>query len=287
MPKLNFLSLFAWRFSFLVDHPAFRRNPYLLLQRIIIWEVFKLLKRNPKINIHNHSVMSLNPGPKRGIHGFIYIFRDDYECDVRFPMQNFVHENSICYDIGANIGYWTLYLSEIVGSSGRVYAFEPMSKNLKLLQKNIKDSDISHIVEIVPIGLGNRKGNLKIYIPLDPGSASIAPESDNDSFEEILVETIDEIWKSHGYPKVDFVKMDIEGSEPFVLEGGHQFFSELRPVVVCEANSRKLEPLDRTCNEIFEMFNSWNYDAFIFDFKLGKLVPCKQVQDGNIVFIPK
>lgn len=51
--------------------------------------------------------------------------------------------------------------------------------------------------------------------PHDPGSSSIAPETPDDDAEQIKIQRLDDIWESQGFPQVGFVKMDIEGCEPF------------------------------------------------------------------------
>lgn len=273
------------RYHWMTSHPEFQKHPYSILFRLILWEIFKIIRYQPKINIHFSSKIQLKPGPKRGIHGLIYIFKENYEYTVRYAIDKYISSGATCYDIGANIGLWTLRMSELVGDTGCIYAFEPMSKNLELLRQNIQLSAFDQTVKVVPLALGNKSCRSTIYIPLDPGSSSMARETSNDKYEEIQVKCLDDIWEDQGCPYVTFVKMDVEGSEPFVLEGGTKFFRTIRPVVVCEVNSRKLNLMGKNMNHIYDKFSEWGYDSFFFDSTNQVLTKLNSMQDGDIIFI--
>lgn len=281
------LNRLYWGWSWLNSHPSFRTNPYNVLYRLLSWEMFKIFKHNPTINIHNYSKMLLKPGPRRGIHGLIYIFRNNYEPTVSFAVEKYVSSEMLVYDIGANIGLWALRLAELVGDSGKVYAFEPISSNIKLLTNNILISGLDNRVQVIPSALGNTESTLKMYIPADPGSSSINPQSVEDKEENIQVRRLDEIWENQGFPNISFVKIDVEGSEPFVLEGGADFFKKVRPIVVCEVLSRHFKSNDKGSEYIFNVFQGLEYDSFIFDSKTNSLIQCDSNTEGDIVFIPK
>jgi len=274
------------RFNWMLSHPEFKKNPHKVLFHWCQWEFFKLFQYQPIISIHQHSKMKLKPGAKRGIHGLIYIFRENLEPTVNYAVEKYVSAGSFCYDIGANIGLWTLRMSEIVGDSGYVSAFEPTSRNIGHLQTNISFSNSEKNIIVIPFALGNKEGLSKIYIPLDPGSSSMAPETDNDQCEEILVKRLDDVWKEQGYPNVDFVKIDVEGAEPLVLEGASSFFQAVRPVVVCEVNSRKLSLMGRKANDIFDKFYSWGYESFVFNWDNQSIVTWNHDKDADVLFLP-
>jgi FkbM family methyltransferase len=281
------LNQLYWGWTWLNSHPFFRKNPYNVLYRLFAWEIFKIIKFNPTINIHDYSKMLLQPGPRRGIHGLIYIFRNNYELAVSCVIERYVSSEMLVYDIGANIGLWTLRLAELVGDSGKVYAFEPIPSNINLLKQNILISSSSSRVEVVPYALGITESTAKMYIPVDPGSSSIFSQSIEDKVENVQVKRLDEIWENQGFPHISFVKIDVEGSEPSVLEGGSKFFETARPVVVCEIISEQLMSNTKGRDYIFHTFQSWGYDSFIFDTKTNSLIQSDSKQNGDIVFIPR
>jgi hypothetical protein len=126
-----------------------------------------------------------------------------------------------------------------------------------------------------------------MYIPADPGSSSIFSQSIEDKEENVLVKRLDEVWENQGFPHISFVKIDVEGSEPSVLEGGAKFFKTARPVVVCEVIPDKLMSSDKGLEYIFQTFQSWEYDSFVFDLKTNSLIQCSSTQHGDIIFIPR
>ncbi|MEQ9001112.1 MAG: FkbM family methyltransferase [Coleofasciculus sp. B1-GNL1-01] len=287
-----FFKKLNYSINFLLEHPEMHRVPHLVLFRLALWEIYKALHYQPLITIHSHKKMRLIPGKRRGLYGLIFIFREQYEPVVFNAIHKYCSSGIVCYDIGANIGVWSLKLSELVGEEGRVYAFEPVSKNINLLKENIYFSGLNNI-EILPVGLGSQQSTCKIYVPTDSGRAALAPESINDRSEDIEIKCLDDIWESQGFPNVGFCKIDVEGSEPLVLKGGSKFFQEVRPIVCCEINPFKLKKMGQKQEDIFETFQSWNYIYLMWnnikkDFIQFQNIADIQNQKGyeDIVFIP-
>ncbi len=253
-----------------MTHPKFRASPLLTLGRLLLWEIFKVLRHSPTVAIHARSRMRLQPGTKRGIHGLVFVFRDAYEPSVRYAIDRYATIGATCYDIGASVGLWTLRMSEAVGASGRVYAYEPLSRNRSILDRNLALTGCAN-VEVIPVALGAARGRTLMYIPEDPGASSLAPETPHDATEDVPVASLDEIWRGQGRPSVSLAKIDVEGSEPLVLGGGEEFFSTVRPVVCCEINPRKLAPLGLSADAILQRFRSWRYEALVWDARSGGL----------------
>jgi FkbM family methyltransferase len=279
------MSNLLWRLTFFNNY-SFRRHPFTTLWRLFLWEIFKIVGYKPTIKVHTSSLVNLSPGKKRGIHAFIYIFRNNYEPQVSYAIESYVKKSDTCYDIGANIGFWALKMGELVGESGKIYAFEPMSQNLSLLELNINSSDLQKRIEILPFALGDKEGSANIYIPADPGSTSMAPESIDDRYEEVNVKTLDDVWQNQGCPQIKFIKMDVEGYEPFVLQGGKNFFQKVSPIVVCEINSRKLSLLDKSQENIFDFFLSNGYQSFVFNPSNDEFLQSDYAGDNDYIFLP-
>lgn len=289
-PLSSFFQKTRYSLNYLFKHPEMQRIPNQILGRLLLWEIYKIIRYQPAIKIHERSKMRLIPGKRRGIHGLIFIFRDRYEPGVLQAINKFCLPGMVCYDIGANIGLWSIKFSEVVGDAGRVYAFEPFSKSLQLLRENIEMSSCQNI-EVVPVGLGDQQTTCKIYVPADPGRAALSPESIDDTAEDIDVKRLDDIWEAQGCPNVGFCKIDVEGSEPFVLEGGAKVFSQVRPVVCCEINPFKLGKMGKTPQDIFNKFECWNYQGFLWNLDKKDFVELEDVETikgepEDIVFIP-
>ncbi len=123
------------------------------------------------------------------------------------------------FDLGANFGWFTLVLSKTVGSSGRVYSFEADPSLVNILKENVKLNNFSNI-SILPFAVSNKNCVSKFslnesYDTRNQLEANLPSKNTID----VKVISLDEFCNQENLKRVDFVKMDIEGSEPRALEG--------------------------------------------------------------------
>jgi len=128
-----------------------------------------------------------------------------------------VEKGMTALDIGANIGYVTLILAEIVGDRGKVYAFEPHPRNFEILTKNIETNKYKDFVKLYQNAVSNRLGHLSFYISKKSNLGSMFKTKHTKYTIDVPVTTLDEFLKDKTVP--NFIKMDIEGHEVEALEG--------------------------------------------------------------------
>ena len=131
-----------------------------------------------------------------------------------------IAKNNIVLDIGANIGYFTLIFSKIVGKDGCVFAFEPDPNNFAILKKNIEINNIKNVI-LIQKAVSNTSKPQSLYL-CDYNHAQHRIYPSPRCTEKIDVEstTIDEYLDgSEFFNKINFVKMDVEGSEYDVVHG--------------------------------------------------------------------
>jgi FkbM family methyltransferase len=143
------------------------------------------------------------------------------------------------WDIGANIG-WTALQVNGKFPQARIFAFEPSSRNRKRLEENISLNNAN--IQVVPYGLGNEPSTFKLYSVLEsnPGMNRIMNDEKNLPYETIEVITADAFWKQAGQPKVDALKMDVEGFEMFVLKGMEEMVTACKPAMFMEVDDNIL-----------------------------------------------
>jgi len=128
-----------------------------------------------------------------------------------------INSGSIIIDVGANIGDYTLIASKKVGDSGKIYSFEPYIESFKILEKNLK---INNITNVVPINLGVSKesGNRDLYLQ-DNFAIGNSIYGERNSKSKIQIKTISlrDIINEYKITKIDFLKLDCEGSEYEIL----------------------------------------------------------------------
>jgi len=138
-------------------------------------------------------------------------------------LYNEINEGDTCIDLGSNIGYTTLFMCEKVGNSGKVYAIEPDPYNVNLLTKNIEKNNFKNICEIFPIAITDYKGKINFWQSDKSNLSSVQKTKHSNTSIEVSCESLTSFLEERRYP--NFLKMDIEGHEVKVFEGGLEYFS--------------------------------------------------------------
>lgn len=144
-----------------------------------------------------------------------------------------LRKGMIFIDIGANIGYFTIIASQIVGGSGKVLAFEPDTTNFLLLKKSVVFNHFSNC-ELFNCAVSNKSGKLDLYLAESPGGHSIVSNFGKGRIQVNSV-TLDSLL-SLQLRRVDLVKIDVEKAEALVCEGGLHFLRRYRPRIILEFN---------------------------------------------------
>jgi len=139
-------------------------------------------------------------------------------------MNETVRKDMTCIDLGANIGYATLLMLNNVGENGFVYAIEPDPNNLGLLRSNITENNFDDRCEIIECAMSDEDGELSFWQSSRPNCSSV--QKTKTSVGEIRVPsyTLNTFLENRKYP--NFMKMDIEGHEVNVFEGGLDYFDK-------------------------------------------------------------
>ncbi|MBI5630335.1 MAG: FkbM family methyltransferase [Elusimicrobia bacterium] len=135
-------------------------------------------------------------------------------------------------DVGAHIGVFTLYAARQVGPSGRVVSVEPDPKNLELLKANIALNDCGN-VQVLPAALSSRAGSGKLFVAdksSDNPAANTLHETPGRRAIMVDVRTLDDTLE--GVPRIDHLKLDVEGAELAVLEGGERALARTSRVIM-------------------------------------------------------
>ncbi len=136
-------------------------------------------------------------------------------------------EGDSVIDAGGGWGDTALYFAHEVGAHGRVYTFEFESENLDIIHKNVAlNPELSNRIKLIQKVLWDKSGEeLKYSIN---GPATKLTNSQNDSFQASTL-SIDDFVANDGLTKVDFIKMDIEGSELRALRGAERTIRTFGP----------------------------------------------------------
>jgi len=136
-----------------------------------------------------------------------------------YEKYNRIKPGDIVFDVGANIGIFSIRAASSVGLNGKVIAIEPEPKNIKVLMENIKPFKN---VKIIPKAAGSTIGEIDLSIGLHSGSHTVNNHDFNISADNkitVPIVTLDKIAKDQDIDKINFMKIDVEGWELEVLKG--------------------------------------------------------------------
>ena len=159
-----------------------------------------------------------------------------WECGERRVMRDLARTGAVIFDIGANLGLHTAYLSRLAGPQGKVYAFEANPRLHPTLRATCRDLGNC---ELVPFALAEEAGVLELFVPLDHTMASLKDWTAL-SAECVPCEArrLDDLT----LPAPDFVKVDIEGAELSAFEGARTLLDkEEAPAILYEASRKNAE----------------------------------------------
>jgi FkbM family methyltransferase len=196
-------------------------------------------------------------------------------------------------DIGANEGLFSLFAARRVGAAGRVVAVEPSSRERRQLERNIGRNRLANVT-VVSHALGSAAGSARLRIAaklhgghntfgdfVHDGASAVASE-------DVPVETFDGLARRLALGRVDAVKIDVEGAELKVLDGGREFLKRARPVLLIEANEEALQRQNASTAGMIALLRALGYEIRVFSERTGDVE--RLAGDGplsaNIVAVP-
>ncbi len=209
---------------FIMNHPLNKKNKLGSLLCFLKWQLKSRLYKSEHIY---RWVDKINFIVKRGEHamtGNLYIGLMEYE-DMSFVLHS-LKETDNFYDIGANVGSYTLLASGV--KRCKSFCFEPIQSTFERLIDNVNLNKIQHLVDARNIGIGDRNEILSFTNDLNTQNR-VSKDSDIDNTENVDVIRLDDNFK----PSIPSIaKIDVEGFEDFVLKGGKNFFSSSNTIAL-------------------------------------------------------
>jgi len=186
--------------------------------------------------------------------------------------REFVYPGDTIWDIGANVGLFTIAAAQKAGPNGRVLAIEPDPWLAALLQRTVDaQSSTAAPIHILPAAVSNQVGVETLHIAKRNRAsnhlASIPEHSQAGGTREtlqvqcitldsLLDQTPDQI--AHQTPPPSLVKIDVEGSEIDLLAGAHRLLNEIRPILMCESQHRNRPAVTTILNRYHYKLYDWN-----------------------------
>ncbi len=167
-------------------------------------------------------------------------------------------------DIGAEEGHMMALASVSVGKPGRVFAFEPRQNAVDHLNMMISNYGLNN-VNLYQSLLGTTNGEIEMFENFDnPSSSSLYSEWGGGQSRTYPMTTLDTWSENNQVSRTDLIKMDVEGAEMQVLEGGKIFLKKTQPILILEIRDQdiRLQKFGYDANDVLNLLRSIGYNKF-------------------------
>lgn len=159
-------------------------------------------------------------------------------------------------DIGANVGLWTRWFA--AQQAKKIECFEPIQANIECLQINTRDLPT---VNINPIALSNYNGNIDLYTTVDNTNTGTATIHHNSAFS--VKHTIPCVKLDDLKLNPTFIKIDVQGAELIVFEGGKETIARCKPAIITECENDNYQALDFLREMNYEVVDNKSSDFLL------------------------
>ncbi|MEW6616819.1 MAG: FkbM family methyltransferase [Patescibacteria group bacterium] len=160
-----------------------------------------------------------------------------YEREHQQILEKVLKEGDVFFDIGAHVGIFTILASQLVGKSGRIFAFEPLKRNVSFLNKHIALNGCNNVV-VIEAAVSDSEGDASF----DEGENSFMGKLSSKGAYPIKMVTIDRLVDDKLILPPSVIKIDVEGFQEGVLTGAMITLQKYHPKIILEASYKKGDP---------------------------------------------
>lgn len=193
----------------------------------------------------------------------------EYEPWDLLRLSRWVHPGAVVLDVGANFGYYSIRLASAMQGNGQIFAFEPCKTTFSRLRTNIALNHLESVIHAIPCGLSEKAG--VAYLDQTDGNSGAATLSVQAKGDAIELDTLDHFCHANEIRRIDVIKVDVEGSELRVIEGGREMLSHHQPIIMIEFNSSALEGAGTSIGQLEDLLQALGYR--LFTTKRERLLP--------------
>ncbi len=160
---------------------------------------------------------------------------------------------SVIYDMGANIGYFSLLCSANSDSKATIYAFEPIPANMDVLCRHLL---MNKITNVIPVNLAVSDQFGLVDFSADNSSVSYTYKKSSAYYGnratniKVATASVDTLVKQFGFAAPDILKIDVEGAEYDVLEGAVETIKQYRPKILLSTHEAHVEGVEKKCLDL-------------------------------------
>lgn len=268
------------RLKFIIEHPLNKNDALKALRRFFIWQVISRISRE---GITYKWINDTTFKVKQGESGLsINIYTGLQEFSEMAFLLHFLRREDLFLDIGANLGSYSLLASSTVGANS--IAVEPHPQTMKRLKENVTLNQATERVVFVEKAVGSSSTKTRLTENYDSMNYLLDDNLLEEKSVEVDVETMDVIC---GESVPALIKIDVEGYELFVLEGGKKVLGDSKcKALIVEVNSLQ-KRYKVSSDEIIRLVASLGFKPFHYEAFDRELIPLPGLNttQGNTLFI--
>lgn len=165
-----------------------------------------------------------------------------YEYEKQQVFVRTVKPGDVVYDVGANVGFYTLLASRLVGPGGRVFSFEPLPRNIKYLRRHLDANGVTNVT-VFEGAVSDRSGTARFDVDAIPEMTRLSAGGSL----EVQTFQIDELIAAGQATVPTLMKIDVEGAEADVLEGARDLLTRHHPTVLLATHN---DEVHRRCWDV-------------------------------------
>jgi FkbM family methyltransferase len=187
-------------------------------------------------------------------------YHERYEADL---VQRLLSGDDVFWDVGANVGYFTLVAATALNHRGRIVAFEPGQNAYARLTENIALNPYQNI-QTFPVAVSDREGEAVLHLTGDiaDSSASLYPATGSQAGQEVCrTVALDHVLDSEGLRPPNLIKLDAEGAELAVLQGAQGLLAASPPLWLMEMEEKNLAAAGASKAAVAHFLSGYGYRA--------------------------
>ncbi len=244
---------------------------------------------NPSSVVRLEEGMEIELIPTQFVSRQLYFF-GSFEPRETHIFRNLIGPGMTVFDIGANVGLYTLIAAKTLENQGQVYSFEPSGENFAVLKRNIKRNGFQHLVDPSRRAVSSTSGHARFLLANDGGSnhLDLTQGSAGASGTATDVETValDSFVDEKDLSRVDVIKSDTEGAEMQVLAGAKRLLEEFKPRIFIEFSKRALNRFGHEPEELLDLLVSLRYKPYVFcSNSYRALKTTDNISNRNLLFL--
>ncbi|WP_019867368.1 FkbM family methyltransferase [Methylovulum miyakonense] len=209
-----------------------------------------------------------------------------FESSETNALKKLIRKGDVCFDIGGNIGYYSLNMALLSSKEGKVFTFEPIKRNALVIELAAQLNALTNII-VENVAVSNSVGCVVLNIPEGDGAYAYLGSSSDTEGLIVPTITIDNYFSKLELKQVDIIKVDVEGAEMLVLEGAMKLIGSNSPprVIMMELVDEYLSRFNSSVNDVLVLMGEYGYKPY-YAINNGDLIKANSdCSEANFFFL--